>query len=95
MRSCRSSRVPGHCPTPRSTSSCGSYLPADEIGKATLWAADLGGTHVLSLQALETGILHVQTGEGDVFDALTNEKVGMGPTLSLDLIANQVRVLKW
>ena len=72
-----------------------SYLPADEIGKATLWAADLGGTHVLSLQALETGILHVQTGEGDVFDALTNEKVGMGPTLSLDLIANQVRVLKW
>lgn len=73
-----------------------SYLPASEVGKATLWAAEIeSGRHVLSVQALETGKIHVHTAAGDVFDALTGMKVGEGPLVELNLEATQVRVLRW
>lgn len=73
-----------------------SYLTASDVGKATLWAAEIGpGRHVLSVQALETGRIHVCTDGVDVFDALTGMKIGVGPQVELDLEATQVRVLRW
>ncbi len=73
-----------------------SYLPADQVGKATLWAASFGkGRQVLSLQAMEDATISVLTGGGEVRDALTGEVLGSGASVSLPLKANQARVLVW
>jgi len=75
------------------------YLPADDVGKATLWAADGVGPdgcgHVLSLQAQQDGPVHVLADKGPVRDALTGETVGEGPVVTLEMKAGTTRVLTW
>ena len=72
------------------------FLPKDEVGKATLWATDgVDGRHVLSLQALESGTLHILTGGGEAHDAETGERVGSGPVVPLSLKSTDVRVIVW
>jgi beta-galactosidase len=57
-----------------------------------LWAAE----DTLSLQAQTNGFISVNTGsDRSVFDALNHKRVGIGPTLGLEMETGEVRVLQW
>ena len=72
------------------------YLPADEVGKATLWATRGVGADgcVLELQAMEDATLHLHFPSAKpVRDAVSGLFVGQGPVLPLTLAKGEVRVL--
>lgn len=58
---------------------------------SALWAAN----GYLSIQALTNGVVRLDTGSGaPVTDALDGQKIGVGPTVDLNLEAGDVRVLR-
>lgn len=71
------------------------YLPADEVGKATLWATRIrDDAYVLEVQAMEDTTLHLRIPSVQpIRDAISGQPLGQGPVLPLKLAKGETRVL--
>ena len=72
------------------------YLPAAEVGKATLWATGGVGNDVcvLEVQAMEDTTLHLRFPSAQpIRDAISGRSLGQGPVLPLRLSKGETRVL--
>lgn len=68
-----------------------AYLPFGRVGKAVVWA----GNGFLTVQSHERATFTVDTGfAGGVSDALTGERLSIGPQVELAFEAGDVRILE-